>query len=60
LKTRVFNAAELIFAEGGDNAFMIEALLKRAETSVGIFTAASETMKASFKPYTTASRSRRG
>jgi hypothetical protein len=56
----VLSAAELIFAEGGDNAFMIEALLKRAETSVGIFTAASETMKASFKPYTTASRSRWG
>lgn len=56
----MLSAAELIFAEGGDNAFMIEALLKRAETSVGIFTAASETMKASFKPYTTASRSRWG
>ena len=35
-------------------------MFKRAETSVGIFTAASATMKASFKPYTTASRSRRG
>ena len=60
MKTRVFNAAELIFAEGGDNAFKIDALLKRAETSVGIFTADSATMKASFKPYTTASRSRWG
>jgi len=56
----VFNAAELIFAEGGDNGFMIDALLKRAETSVGIFTATSATVTASFKPYTTASRSRRG
>ena len=50
MKTRVLNAAELIFAEGGDNGFMIDALLKRAETSVGIFTAASATVTASFKP----------
>ncbi|MCY2938153.1 MAG: TetR/AcrR family transcriptional regulator [Planctomycetota bacterium] len=35
--TRMLDAAELIFAEGGDNALTVEAVVKRAETSVGNF-----------------------
>ena len=34
---RMLDAAEAIFAEGGDGALTVEAVVKRAETSVGSF-----------------------
>ncbi len=44
----MLDAAEWIFAKGGDNALTVGAVVKRAETSAGIFTAASATATASF------------
>jgi len=34
---RMLDAAEAVFAEGGDNALTVEAVIKRAKTSVGSF-----------------------
>ena len=38
--TGMLDAAEWIFAKGGDNVLTVEGVVKRDETSVGIFTAA--------------------